>query len=74
MKDLIVYCNNPEALDKTLQQMGALVMQNPDGSYPIEQGGYRVRTLTADINFIKFAIGHQGYGKVVSEVEEDTEL
>lgn len=70
MKDLIVESKNPAALDATLNQMGACVMQDPDGSYPIVNGGVRVRALNGNTDFLKFMIQKQGYGKVLEEIEE----
>jgi hypothetical protein len=71
MKDLIIECVNPEALDKTLNQMGAVVMQNLDGSYCKQDGGYRVRALNGNYEFLKFAIKNQGYGKILKEVSDE---
>lgn len=71
MKDLLVKTANPKALDQTLNQMGALVMQDPDGSYPqVKDGAYRVRALNGDTGFLKFTIQRQGYGQVIGEIDD----
>jgi len=70
MKDLIVKTANPESLDKTLNNIGAVVMQNPDGSYPVVKGGYRCRALNGNTDFLRFAIKNQGYGEIIGELEE----
>jgi hypothetical protein len=64
MKELIVETPNPAYLDRTLQQMGGCVGQNPDGSYRADENGhYTVRG--ANVDFLKFAIANQGYAKVI---------
>lgn len=70
--DIIVSSKNPEALDKTIQQLGGVVMQNSDGTYPVINGGYRVRALNGNIEFLRFAIINQGYGQVLGNFEEPT--
>ncbi len=70
MKELIVSTPNPAVLDETLQQIGGLVGQNPDGSYRQDaDGNYAVRSVGADVGFLAFSMAHQGYGKVVGERE-----
>ena len=70
MKELIVESKNPKALDETLQQIGGLVGQNPDGSYHMDVDGYyTVRAMGAELNFLAFSMAHQGYGKVIGERE-----
>jgi hypothetical protein len=70
MRGLVVMTKNPQALDTTLQQLGAVVMQNPDGSYmETVDGHYYVRPLNDNTGFISFAIKNQGYGTVIMECE-----
>lgn len=70
MKELLVETANPAALDQTLQQLGGLVGQEPDGSYSVNpDGSYSVRAVGGDIGFLKFSIERQGYAKVVGERE-----
>jgi hypothetical protein len=71
--DIIVETQNPEALDRTLQQLpgcAAIVAGGgtPEG-YVERDGGYVVRCF-AGLDFLKFAIAHQGYGKVIKELDE----
>lgn len=75
MKELLVTCANPAALDKTLNQLGGVVGQNPDGSYrrePTPQDCYTVRHASgsdAGLGFLKFCIQNQGYATIVGERE-----
>jgi hypothetical protein len=70
MKELLVETKNPAALDQTLQQLGGVVGQNPDGSYTADENGYySVRAMSGDIGFLRFAMERQGYAKVVGERE-----
>jgi len=70
-KDIIVATGNPAALDKILQQFGAVVVQSDINSpvYMERDGGYVIRCF-GDAGFIKFAITNQGYGKVLKELDE----
>lgn len=60
--DLVVKTKNADALDKTVQQMGAFAVV--EGSYDGEK--CRVRCF-GNAAYLKFAIGHQGYGEVLGE-------
>lgn len=60
--DLIVTTANPQALDATVQQLGAAVVV--DGSWDGET--CRVRVF-GDASYIRFAITNQGYGRIVGQ-------
>ena len=65
MEQFKVFTENPSALDSTIQAMGGVVEQNPDGSYSKdEDGNYTVRAF-GNADFLKFAIKTQGYAKVI---------
>jgi hypothetical protein len=59
--DFLVRTGNPDALDETVQQLGAAVVV--DGSW--DGDTCTVRVLAGDPGYIKFAIDHQGYGEVL---------
>lgn len=69
-RDLLVDTPSPEALDRTLQQMGAVLV---GGGTPLgyERVGehYVVRCL-GNPGFIRFAIESQGYAKVIGWRDE----
>lgn len=71
--DIIVETGNPEYLDTTLQQLPGCVAVVVGGGTPSgymkRDGGYVVRCF-GGLGFLKFAIGKQGYGKVIKELEE----
>lgn len=68
MKELVVSTQNPKALDETIQQLGGLVGQNPDGSYAQDaDGNYTVRSISGAVDFLAFAMTTQGYAKVIGE-------
>lgn len=70
MKELIVDTPNPLALDQTIQSLGGVVGQNPDGSYRADENGYyAVRAMGGDIGFLKFSMENQGYAKIIGERE-----
>jgi len=71
--DYLVECGNPEAFDKTIQQLGAAVLINGgvEGDYTKKEGFYIMRVF-GDAGFLKFSIENQGYGKVIRELEELT--
>lgn len=65
-RDIIVATHNPEALDRTMNSLGAVVMQDEHGCYQQDgQGRYIVRVLQGDPGFVEFAIKSQGYGEVM---------
>jgi hypothetical protein len=68
-KDFLVQCNNPKAFDETIMQLGAasLVMGHGQGGY-MQQDGYFVMRVFNNEGYIKFAVEHQGYGKVIKEI------
>ena len=68
MNELIVDTPNPATLDQTLQQLGGVVSQNPDGSYQRDsEGYYAVRAVGGALGFLKFSIERQGYAKIIGE-------
>jgi hypothetical protein len=70
--DFLVSCGNPEAFDRTIQQLGAAVLMNDSkGNYPQQDGYYTMRVI-GDAGFIKFAIESQGYGKIIRELNPTT--
>ena len=63
MKELLVRTHNRDALDRTLEQLGALVAEyaEPDGSFT-------VRAYPPEkIDFIRFVIERQGYAEIIGE-------
>ena len=67
-KDILVRCGNPKALDQTLNQIGAALVQDTDESYMLVNDCYVVRVLNGNNSYIKFVIVHQGYGEVIGEI------
>jgi len=67
MSDLYVDAKcNPKGVDSTLNQMGAALIQNSDGSYLLENGCYVMRIL-GDPGYVRFACEHQGYCRIIGE-------
>lgn len=67
MGELLVRTGNRDVLDQALQALGALVASDPE-----PDGSYAVRTFPPNdfkLDFVKFAIVHQGYAEVVGERE-----
>lgn len=58
--DIEVECGNPTALDQTVQQLGPAA---------VIEGSWNGRSCKVRIfgnpGYIKFAIAHQGYGKII---------
>ena len=69
--DFLIQCDNPEAFDRTVQQLGAaaLIDGGEKGKY-VQKDGYYVMRVFGDAGFLKFAIENQGYGKVIKELLE----
>lgn len=69
--DYLIECGNPEAFDKTVQELGAAVLIDGGvkGRY-IQKDGYYIMRVFGEPGFIKFAIESQGYGKIVKECEQ----
>ncbi len=67
--DFLVECGNPEAFDRTIQQLGTAVLLDggTKGNY-IKKEGYYVMRIFGDAGFLKFAIENQGYGKVIKAI------
>jgi len=69
VRDILVETSRPETLDQTMQQFGAVVVGGgTPGGFVRVDGAYVVRCFS-NADFIKFAIGNQGYGKVVREFD-----
>lgn len=69
--DLIVETANPVALDSTVQQLGAALVQDESdrsGYARTDDGNYLCRAF-GDPGFMKFALERQGYARVVGERE-----
>lgn len=66
--DFLVRTANPAALDRTLQQVGAVLLGGPD--YIQHDGCYVARPLPADNGFPRFACERQGYAEVIGLAPE----
>lgn len=66
--DFLVQTPNPKALDVTLQQMGAVLIGGPN-DFLIHEGAYVVRALS-NPDYVRFAVEHQGYAKVVGDAPD----
>lgn len=62
--DLWVDTENPKALDATLLQMGAGLVQDGPGGY-LQEGGHYVCRVFGDPGYVKYALEQQGYARVV---------
>lgn len=71
--EFLIDSYNPEALDKVLNSMGAVMMQDPNGIYSIDDDGHYIVRCYGDINYVKFACKEQGYGRLVEASPEDKE-
>jgi hypothetical protein len=71
--DFLVETGNPERLDDTLQalpMMHAFVVgRGVPGGIVQRDGGYVVRVF-GDPGFFKFAVEHQGYCKIIKQLDE----
>ena len=67
MKELLIKTGNRDALDKTLISLGGLISETPE--YRLGEKLWIVRTISGDIDFIKFAIKNQGYCQIIEERE-----
>jgi hypothetical protein len=70
--DFLIECRNPEAFDRTVQSMGAVLCDGGNKGQYVQQDGYYVMRVFGDPGFLKFAIENQGYGKVIKELPELT--
>ena len=70
--EFLIECRNPEAFDRTVQSMGAVLCDDGNKGQYIKQDGYYVMRVFGDAGFLKFAIEMQGYGKVIKELPELT--
>lgn len=67
--DFLVECHNPEVFDRTVNTMGAVLMDGGNKGQYIKQDGYYVMRVLGDPGFIKFAIEQQGYGKIIKQID-----
>jgi hypothetical protein len=69
--DFLIKCGNPEAFDRTIQQLGAaaLIENGGKGQY-LQKDGYYIMRVFGDSGFLRFAIENQGYGKIIKELSE----
>jgi hypothetical protein len=67
-KEFLVETGNPKALDATLNQMGAALVQR--GQDYLQRDGHYVMRVLGDPGFVKFACEAQGYCTVVRELDE----
>lgn len=67
--DFLVECGNPEAFDRTINSMGAVLYDGGNkGNYIKNEYGHYTMRVYGDAGYIKFAIQHQGYGKIIKEL------
>ena len=72
MEELIVETNDPNILDKTIQQFGGLVGQKESGEYElVGKNQYAIRTISGNLDYVEFAIKNQGYGKIIKRRKID---
>lgn len=62
--DFLVDTPNPKAVDVVLHQLGAVLIGGPN--FIVHEGHYVVRPF-ANPDFVRFAVDHQGYAKVVGD-------
>lgn len=67
-KDFLVETSNPDYLDDTIQQWGAVLVGRGTSEGYIKQDGYYVMRCFSNPDFIKFAVDNQGYGKIIREI------
>ncbi len=71
--DFLVETGNPERLDDTLQalpMMRAFVVGRGVPGGIAKKDGYPVVRVFGDTGFFKFAVEHQGYCKIIKQLEE----
>lgn len=69
MTDFLVDTPNPEALDRTLQSIGAVLIGGgmPEGFMRV--GEHYVMRVLGNPGYVKFACETQGYCKIVGEYD-----
>lgn len=67
--DFLVETANPDALDATLQQMGAALVGGGTAMGYARKDGYYVMRVFGDAGFVRFACEQQGYCRIVRELE-----
>lgn len=70
--DFLISCNNPEAFDRTIQTMGAVLCDGGNKGQYVQKDGYYIMRVYGDAGFLKFAIENQGYGKIIKQLDELT--
>lgn len=68
-QDYLIECVNPEAFDRTVQSMGAMLQQHSDDSYVKNKDGYYTMRVLGDPGYVEFAIKNQGYGKIIEKLK-----
>lgn len=67
--DFLIECGNPEAFDRTINSMNAVLYDGGNkGNYIKSEEGYYTMRVYGDPGYIKFAIQTQGYGKIIKEL------
>lgn len=69
--DFLIDVENPEALDKTLNMLGAALIQKEGTEYKTLNGHYIVRCPSGNKDYIKFCCKNQGYGKILEGENDD---
>lgn len=69
--DFLVETPNPDALDTTLQQIGAVLIGGGTPQRYLQIGDYYVMRVLGDPGFVKFACETQGYCRIVGPAVSD---
>lgn len=70
-RNFLIECGNPEAFDRTINQLGwAVLIEGDEKGQYLKKDGYYVMRVFGDPDFIKFAIQKQGYGIIIRELDE----
>lgn len=65
--DILVDTPNPEALDETIQSLGAALVQSGTGYAQVD--GHYVARVFGDPGFFEFSVTSQGYATVVRRLD-----
>lgn len=68
--DFLVETANPEALDRTVQAFGAVIVGGGMPGGYVKKDGYYVMRVFGNPGYAKFACEHQGYCKIVRQLDE----
>lgn len=74
--DFLVESGNPEYLDDTLQQlpmMRAYVLGRGLPGGIMKREGYPIVRVFGDTKWFKYAVGQQGYCRIIKEIEREKE-